>query len=109
MVRQRWLGSGTVLGLMVLAAAVPVDEATVATVVEKLGGRDTVDAKRSGKPVVAVDFINSWVTDAGLKRLKEFKSLQTLALSGIPVTDAGLKELKDAERAAKRKESGCCP
>jgi serine protease inhibitor len=35
------------------------------------------------------------VTDAGLKRLKDLKTLATLNLFGTPVTDAGLKELKE--------------
>ena len=40
-----------------------------------------------------LDLGGTGVTDAGLKELAGFKSLQTLNLRGTQVTDAGLKEL----------------
>jgi hypothetical protein len=75
------------------AAARPAAEPTAVQPLEKWGGRLTVDAKRPGKPVVRVDLFDTKVTDEGLKELKEFKSLQTLVLTGTKVTDEGLKEL----------------
>jgi len=56
MVRQRrTVGSGVVLGVLVLAVACQADEAVAVKAIEELGGRVTVDAKRPGKPVAAVD------------------------------------------------------
>ena len=57
--------------------------------------RVKVDDKQPDKPVVGVDLRHTKVTDAELKALKEFKSLQDLDLSYTRVTDAGLKELKE--------------
>src|SRR5437868_6633691 len=95
MSRQRWRAGGVVLGLLLLADPGRADEATAIEAIKKLGGRVEVDAKRPGQPVVGVDLDNTKVTDAGLKELKEVKSLQTLYLSVTAVTDAGLKELKE--------------
>jgi hypothetical protein len=72
-------------------------EVAAVEAIEMLGGQVTRDDKQPGKPVVAVVFRHSQVTDAGLKQLKELKSLQALDLSGTKVTDAGLKELKELE------------
>src|SRR5262249_56995098 len=96
MMRQRWgAGGGVVLALLVLALPVRADEASAVKAIEKLGGTVTVDAKQPGKPVVAVNLTRSKIADAGLKELKELKSLQTLNLFQTKVTDAGLKELKE--------------
>ena len=52
--------------------------------------------KRPSAPadVITLNLAGTQVTDAGLKELKDFQSLQTLDLRGARVTDAGLKELK---------------
>jgi hypothetical protein len=84
-----------VLVLLVLTAASRADEDAAVKAVKELGGQVKVDADRSGKPVVEVYFLGAQVTDAGLKHLKELKSLQVLDLSSTMVTDAGLKELKE--------------
>src|SRR5207253_160541 len=94
MSRQRWRAGGVVLGLLLLAGPGRADEAMAIEAIKKLGGRVEVDAKRPGQPVVGVDLDNTKVTDAGLKVLKELKSLQFLDL-GDKVTDAGLKELRE--------------
>jgi hypothetical protein len=47
-----------------------------------------------------LDLARMQVTDAGLKELKDFKSLIYLDLSGTQVTDTGLKELKDLKNLA---------
>src|SRR5947209_7558853 len=94
MSRQRWRAGGVVLGLLLLAGPGRADEATAIEAIKKLGGRVEVDAKRPGQPVVGVDLDNTKVTDAGLKVLKQLKSLQFLDM-GDNVTDAGLKELKE--------------
>ena len=96
MARQQWaVGGGVQLGLLVLAMAGRADEAAAVKMIEELGGRVTVVAKRPGKPVVGVFFYRSKVTDAGLKELKELKSLRSLDLTETQVTDVGLKELKE--------------
>jgi hypothetical protein len=93
MAGQQWaVAGGVLLGLLAVEPAGRADEATAVQAGEKLGGRVTVDAKQPGKPVVEVDFYNrEAVTDAGLKLVKEFKSLRTLVLDGTGVTDAGLR------------------
>jgi hypothetical protein len=45
---------------------------------------------------MTLDLRSTWVTDAGLKELKDLKGLQELHLFGTKVTDAGLKELREA-------------
>jgi hypothetical protein len=77
------------------------DEAAAVETIKKLGGKVTVDAKRPGKPVVGVNLDNTTVTDAGLKELKELKTLREMHLGGTKVTDAGLKELKDSKSLQK--------
>src|SRR5437773_1167663 len=93
MTQQRWVDGGVLLGLLVLVLAGRADEASAVKAIEKLGGKVRVDDKRLGKPIVEVDLGNTEVPDAGLKELKEFKSLESL-IAG-KVTDAGLKELKE--------------
>jgi hypothetical protein len=91
-----------VLALLGLALAgcsnkpAPVNIAAV-NAMEKLGGMVDWENNKPGNPVVGVRFFfgSSKVTDADLKGLKEFKSLQHLELSGNQVTDAGLRELKE--------------
>jgi internalin A len=71
----------------------PVDKAVL-----RLAGRMVRDDKDPARPVVALDLDSTFVTDAGLKDLKElagFKALQTLNLRATYVTDAVLKELAD--------------
>src|SRR2546421_7052104 len=92
------VGASVVLGFLVLRVAGQADEAAAVKAVEVLGGKVTVDGKQSGKPVVGVNVRATDFTDAGLKKLKEFKRLQTLDLSQTKVTDAGLKELKEFKR-----------
>jgi hypothetical protein len=59
------------------------------------------DEMAAGKLVIGVhlSIATGWrgagETDAGMKGLKELKSLQTLVLTYTQVTDAGLKELKE--------------
>src|SRR5262245_32608808 len=97
MARQRGtVGAGVLLGLLVLVVAGRADETAVVRKIEKLGGRITVENRQPGAPVVVgVDLGGTAVTDAGLKELKVFKSLQSLYLHDTKITDAGLKELKD--------------
>jgi len=71
-------------------------EAAAVKMIEELGGKVRVDDKRPGKPVVAVSLEGTKVTDAGLKELKELKSLRSLYLMHTKVTDAGVKELQAA-------------
>src|SRR5260370_308873 len=93
--QQRTVGGGVLLGLLVLSTMNQTDEAKAVKVVKKQGGEVTVDTKRPGKPVVGVALMGTAVTDAGLKALKELKSLKTLNLDFTKVTDAGLKNLKE--------------
>ena len=93
MMRQRWAGTGVLLGLLLVTMASRADEAEAIKAVQKLGGKVTVDEKRPGKPVVAVNLTFTKVTDAGLKELADSRALQELDLHGTKVTDAGLKEL----------------
>src|SRR5262245_37392912 len=96
MARQRGVvRAGWLLGLLVLAVPGRADEAAAVKMIQKLGGQVVRDDKLPGKPVVDVDLDTTKVTDAGLRELKELKSLQLLNLSGTKVTDAGLKELKE--------------
>jgi len=96
MVRQQVvMGAAVLLGLLVVAVTVRADEATAVKAIEKLGGTVTRDAKLPRKPIVGVNLGGTDVTDAGVKELKELKSLQTLNLNGTDVTDAGLKQLKE--------------
>src|SRR5262245_57867784 len=89
------VGTAVVLGLLVLAGTVRADEAAAVKAIEKMGGKVTRDDKRPGKPVLGVDLSQKQITDAGLKLLKEFKTLQMLNIRSTAVTDAGLKELKE--------------
>src|SRR5262249_47050285 len=96
MARQQWtVGTGVLLGLLLLAVAGRADEAVAVKAIKKLGGKVTVDDKRPGKPVVGVNLGGTKVTDAGLKELKELKNLRELNLGDTQVTGAGLKELKE--------------
>ena len=61
---------------------------------ERLRGKITIDEKKPHRPVIAVSFTTTNVTDAELLHLKELTSLQTLGLSGTQVTDDGLLHLK---------------
>src|SRR5262249_50838543 len=98
MARQRWaVGASLLLGLLLLTGAGQADEAAAVKAIEKLGGRVVRDDKLPGKPVVAVLLDSTKVTDAELKTLKEFKSLQYLNLGNTTTTDVGLKELKQLE------------
>src|SRR5262245_20562132 len=95
MARQRGaVGAAVLLGLLVLAVTGGADEAAAVKMVEKLGGKVWRDDKLPGKAVLVVNLIGTKVADAGLKELRELKSLQTLNLHGTNVTDAGLRELK---------------
>src|SRR5262245_32041096 len=96
MARQQWaVGAGVLLGLLALVVTGRADEAAAVKAIEKLGGKVTRDDKLPGKPVVAVDLGGTTVTDAGLKELKELKTLQSLEIGSTQVTDTGLKELKE--------------
>src|SRR5262249_41914234 len=65
-------------------------------VVQKLGGKITLDQDAPGKPVVAVDFRNSNVRDSDLPCLKAFPRLQKLDLSDCPLVQGlALRPLKD--------------
>ncbi len=58
-----------------------------------------IGADISGYPVVLVDCSRlNRVTDATLKEIGQFKSLEHLSLPGTKITDAGLKELKELKR-----------
>src|SRR5262249_21278471 len=100
MIDQRLTGAA--IGFLILAGYTRADEVTAAKAIEKLHGRITRDEKQPGKPVVAIDLSDprefraaSWVTDAALKHVREFKHLRTLKLSLTGITDSGLKELKE--------------
>src|SRR5262245_34971583 len=96
MARQKWaVGTGVMLGLLVLAVTGRADEAAAVKMIEKLGGKVTRDAEIAGEPIVGVNLFRSPVTAAELKHLKEIKSLKKLNLSRAKVTDAGLKVLKE--------------
>jgi thiol-disulfide isomerase/thioredoxin len=67
-----------------------------ASFVEKLGGKAVLDEE--GKSVTIIDWHESQVADADLKKLKGLeglKGLQQLVLVDTKVTDAGLEGLKD--------------
>src|SRR5262245_35886352 len=92
MARQRWgVGAGVLLGRLVLAVAGRADEAAAVKMIEKLGGQVTRDDKRPGRPVVDVDLGGTTVTDAGLKELKELKTLQSLEIGSTQVTYTGMQ------------------
>jgi hypothetical protein len=57
--------------------------------VEALRGKVELDEAKADKPIVAVDFRGSGVTDADLKVLEKLAALQALNLAGTKVTDAG--------------------
>jgi CHAT domain-containing protein/tetratricopeptide (TPR) repeat protein len=78
-----------VLGLLILALDGRADEIAAVEAVRKLGGQVTFE------PLLTVNFNGIRLTDAGLKELKELKSLERLGLNGTQVTDAGLKELRE--------------
>ena len=88
-------GVWAMAALLALAAGVRADEEAAVKTVEKFGGKVTRDEKAPGRPVVAVDFNRSSVTDAGLKELKDLKQLRSIDLCHTKVTDEGLKELKE--------------
>ncbi len=90
-------GRGVLLGLLVLATAGQANEAAGVDAVMSMGGEVTLDARQPGTPVVSArfHFLNrSVITDAGLRELKELKSLQSLEFIGTGITDSQLKELK---------------
>src|SRR5207237_1146037 len=89
---------GAVMLLACLSGAARADEASAVKAVENLGGKVYRDDKLPGKPVIGVHLHEIWVTDAGLKELKDLKQLTTLGLSHTQVTDAGLKELADLKQ-----------
>ncbi len=122
MARQRWIALASVLAAMLALGTVgQADE-----IAKELLGRRlnvTVDADQPGRPIVGIDLShcriqdhelaalkqlpglrqlnlswNQFLTDAGLKELRELKRLQTLDLSATRITDAGLKELKGRPR-----------
>src|SRR6185369_4088031 len=76
--------SGTLatLVLFLVSGGLRADEAEDKAVkaIEKLGGTVKRDEKADGKPVVAVDWHYTRVTDAGLKELAAFKHLRELGL-----------------------------
>jgi internalin A len=73
------------------------DESHAVQVIKKLGGSVAIDEKAPGKPVVAVSFASTDLTDDGLKEiagsLAALKGLKSLDLYATEVTDAGLKQL----------------
>jgi internalin A len=75
------------------AAERNADEAKAIAEIERLGGKVTVDEKNPGRPVVAVDFTDTQVTDAGLEHLTGLTKLQSLNLEETQITDAGLTYL----------------
>src|SRR4051794_31538753 len=96
MARQKWaVGGSVLLGLLALPVAGRGGEAKNVKVIEKLGGRVTMDDKVAGSPIVGVDLSRTKVTDAELKTLKEIKSLRELKLSSTAVTNTGLNEVKE--------------
>ena len=56
------------------------EQAEAIAAIEKSGGKVTVDEKAPDKPVIAVDFQHTHVTDAGLEPLRVLPKLQTLTL-----------------------------
>jgi hypothetical protein len=64
-------------------------------------GRDTIlQPNRTPRETIiqatGLGLVDTQVTDAGLKDLKEFKQLTYLDLTGTKVTEEGLKELRAA-------------
>ena len=72
---------------------VPAKRKAAIAAIGQLGGEVTVDEKKPGKPVIAVSFNNTKVTDTELAHLKGLISLQNLNLQDTKVTDAGLIHL----------------
>jgi internalin A len=89
---------GATLSFIALAAFARADEAKALAAVEGLGGAVRVDARRPGRPVIAVDLSRTPVTDAKLKELEDLRELQVLDLSRTAVTDRGVTNLKRFER-----------
>lgn len=94
--QARMISAVAVLTLLVLTCkGLRADETedNVVRAIAKLGGSVSRDEKTEAKPVIAVDFVGTKVTDAGLRDLAALKSLRRLYLGDTPVTNAGLKEL----------------
>jgi hypothetical protein len=100
--RRRWaVGTGVVLGSLVLSAAGPPDEAAAVAKIKKRGATVVRDETRPGGPVESVNHSGPGTdsaTDADLKIIRRFKDLRFLSLHATRVTDRGMKELKDLRR-----------
>jgi hypothetical protein len=69
--------------------------------IQELGARIAFDEENPAKPVIAVNFYGTKVTDAGLESLKDLTQLQRLQLGDTNVTDAGLAHLTRLTRLKK--------
>ena len=108
-----------------------VDESQAILAIGRLGARIELDEKLPGRPVVGInlrgchrfknkdchllqpfrhlrslDLTERKITDAGLKEIRELKSLTTLSLSHNRITDAGLKELRGLSKLTKLELTG---
>ena len=73
--------------------AAPLDEkqAKLVAAIEQQGGKVQFDENAPGRPICAIDFSNSKISDEGLANLDRLPQLKVLTLSGTKVTDAGLR------------------
>ena len=79
----------------VKAAPKPVgNESPAMLAFQKLGANVVRDGKAEGNPVVSIYFLVVGVTDADLKHIEEFKSVERIELRGAGITNEGLHELK---------------
>ena len=75
-------------GLALQAAQLP--DASIATTVEKLGGRVVRDQKGN---IVEVSLARTWATDADVERIARLKTLKKLDLSLTYVSDSGAESI----------------
>ena len=69
------------------------EEAAAIDEIQKLGGKVTIDEDAPGKPVRAVDFSDTQISDDALRSLKYLKGLEALILAHTKVTDAGMEHI----------------
>jgi hypothetical protein len=65
----------------------------IIAMIERAGGKSTLDVRTSGAPIIAVDLHHSRVSDADLALLQGLTTLRTLNLHGTGISDAGLAHL----------------
>src|SRR4051812_49383312 len=93
---RSWFGTALLAVSVLLTSSAGADPATgskTIQLVEKAGGKLTRDGRKSGNPVVGVDFDDVKVTDAVLKELAGLPLLTKVSLERTPVGDAGVRSL----------------